>query len=558
MKSKPGPDPRRGPAQNPADSVVREPATSPPALSSASDGPARRLYAFLRGADSGYAVCICDSPASRRDILVSLFPDLANCGVVILGIEMKDSETHIPDRIRAGLSESGSLPVQFRQVAVSLTRLEANLADVEHKPRPRRLRTLDCQWQTFSDFQRPILFWVSGWLSKLIRESAPRFWERRGLAVEFPASMDVRANSPEALASVTDPWRRMALTRDLLNAEDDPRTRAGLLDDLAALHHSLNDLTPARRLYEQSLAIKQDLGDKAGAVAILGRLATIACRFADYAEACRLLGLALALEEDLGDKPGMARVLGRLAGVERTSGSLANARAGYLKARLLFEELGDEAGVADMLGQLASLAESRQSHAEARVLYEQLLLATQRRGDKRTAAGTLRRLARVACQQGSHAEARELYERSLDIYRQLGDEPAVAACLRQLAQLAQLRGDCAEAHRLCGLALDIERDIGSKQGIASTLGQLGQLAEIQKDERQALQSYLSALAVLGDAAPHHGAYIAGYVASMQGRLGNEAFKVLYDEVSAEAKEPTADGCRAGKPRVRPNAEMADG
>jgi tetratricopeptide (TPR) repeat protein len=504
-----------------------------------SDGPARRLYAFLRGADSGYAICICDSPASRHDILVSLFPDLANCGVVILGIDMKDSATHIPGRIRAGLSESGSLPVQFRQVAVSLTGLEENLADAEHKPRHGRLRTLDYQWQTLDDFGHPILFWMSRWLFEIIRLSAPQFLKRRGLAVEFPASGDVRAKSAEERASAKDPRRRMALFRDRLNAEDDPRTKAGLLCDLAALHNSLNDLGTARKLYEQSLAIKQELGDKPGAVAIFGQLATISCRFSDYAEARRLVGLALALEEELGDKPGIARMLGRLAGLERTSGRLADAKAGYEKARLLCEELGDEAGVADMLNQLASLAENQKNYAEARVFYEQLLLAAERRDDKRAAARTMRRLAHVASRQGSHAEARELYERCLDLHRQFDDAPAVAACLRQFAEFAQLQGDYAEARRLCDLALDTERDIGSKQGIASTLSQLGQFAEIQKDERQALQRYLSALAVLRDATPHDCAYIARRVASMRRRLGNEAFRKLHDEVVAELAQPTA-------------------
>ena len=543
---------RHGPGQNPADHVKRETAASPPALSPAFVGPGKQLGAFLRVAETGYTICVCNAPADRRRILDSLLPELADDDIGVFELELDKSAASIPGRVRVALTTDAfkALAARFATVAVSITGAEATITAAERTSagRPKVIQGLNQQRDWMDQLGHPILFWVSEWLLGLLPRIAPDFWAGRSVVVQFPPADEVRAQAytevssgPGTFNSLEEAKRRIRIYQDLLRGETDPKTKAGFLHNLAVLHHALGDLDAARKLYNQSLAIAQELGSKTGIAQVLHNLAAITQGQGDYTEARKLYNQSLAVNRELGNETGIAQDLHQLAMLAHDQGDYAEARKLYDQSFAIVQELGDKTGIAGTLHQLAMLAHDQGTYAEARKLYHQSLAITQELGNKAGIAQTLHQLAVLAHDQGDYAEARKLYDQSLVTKQELGDKAGIAQNLHQLAMLAQHQGDYAKARKLYHQSLAIVQKLDDKAGIAETTAQLGRLAEVEKDDRTALGNYTQALSIFEELKSPYRDLAKKDIARMRERLGDEAFKKLCDEVVAEMEGLTANG-----------------
>ena len=568
-------------------------------LSPAFAGPIKQLGAFLRVAETGYAICICNTPADRRRILSSLTPELADEGIGVFELVLDESTPSIPGRIRVALTSDAFKEVTARvgKVAISLTGAEATVTDAERKAegRPRVLQGLNQQRDWMDQLGHPIVFWVSEWLRGLLPRVAPDFWAGRSVVIEFPTADESRAHAFQEMStgwwtfgSVDEAKRKIRIYEELLRDETEPRERAGFLLNRAILHHTLGELAQARKLYEQSLALKQELGDKAGIAAalhqlatlaqdqgdyteareldnkaldtfkglgakseqsaVLHQLATVAQRQGDYVEARKLYDQSLALKQELGDKASTTQTLHQLGVLAHDQGDYVEARKLYDQSLAIEHEIGNKAGIALTLHQLGVLAHDQGDYVEARKLYDQSLALKQELGDKAGIASTLHQLGVLAHDQGDSIEARKLYDQSLAIVRELGNKANIAASLHQLANLAYDKDDLPAARKLYEQSLAIARELGDKSSIATTLGQMGRLAQAERDDWSALTNYLQALAIFEELKSPYRDLAKQDIARMQQRLGDEAFKKLYDEVVAELnkeqpdsqKKPTAD------------------
>jgi hypothetical protein len=94
------------------------------------------------------------------------------------------------------------------------------------------------------------------------------------------------------------------------------------------------------RLYNESLKIEKELGDKSGIADSLHQMGMIAQRQGDYAEAMRLYNESLKIEKELGDKSGIAITFGQMGKLAVVQGELKEALVHYLNALMIFEQLG--------------------------------------------------------------------------------------------------------------------------------------------------------------------------------------------------------------------------
>ena len=128
------------------------------------------------------------------------------------------------------------------------------------------------------------------------------------------------------------------------------------------------DFELALRLYEQSLALHDELGDEHGRAVQLHRIALIEMRTGDLARARELVETSQAIHEANADQWGLAQTIGTLGAIERDAGD--GPRAYELVARSA--ELAERVGVpwwhAGMLVELAalSLEADRIADAEAK------------------------------------------------------------------------------------------------------------------------------------------------------------------------------------------------
>ncbi len=133
-----------------------------------------------------------------------------------------------------------------------------------------------------------------------------RFWSVRGYLAEGRERLAALLAPPPAEGGT--PRSAVAATH---RARTAPRAKALACAGILAYYQG--DFGGARSLLEESLAIKQDLGDKLGIAECLAVLAEVASSRGQMEQAARLFGAAEALREILG----APRPRSQRAGVER-------------------------------------------------------------------------------------------------------------------------------------------------------------------------------------------------------------------------------------------------
>ncbi len=125
------------------------------------------------------------------------------------------------------------------------------------------------------------------------------------------------------------------------------------LNDLGVTLAYQNDFDRARPLFEESLALKEALGDRQGVSYALGNLANTLDPGPEYR---RLTEQSLAIKRELGDRQGIANSLFNLADQNINDGALDAGRAQLTEALEVFHQLGRQRGVAASLTEFAKLA----------------------------------------------------------------------------------------------------------------------------------------------------------------------------------------------------------
>jgi predicted ATPase/class 3 adenylate cyclase/DNA-binding SARP family transcriptional activator len=289
-----------------------------------------------------------------------------------------------------------------------------------------------------------------------------RFWSVRGYLAEG------RSRLATALAQVApEPPSR-----------EYQAARAKALDGAGFLEMNLGDYDSARSLYEESLAIGRELGDRRVIATALNSLGD-AMRFLDDPRSARTsYEDALAMGRELDDKPSLAYSLTALGIMAAWHGG-----GDYKVARALFEEglvikrqLNDKRGIAYSLDQMGKLARSQGDDPAARSLFEEGLTIWRELGDRRGIAGALDNLGRLACAQSDLEAARSLHEESLAIRRGLGNQRELLWTLLNLVEVAHVQGDEEAERTLLQESLPIHRALGDTNGVAECLDRLARLA----------------------------------------------------------------------------------
>jgi tetratricopeptide (TPR) repeat protein len=221
----------------------------------------------------------------------------------------------------------------------------------------------------------------------------------------------------------------------------------------------------------------------------------LALRQGDYETAQALLQESLAIRQALGDQLGIASSLNNLGNVAWVQGDYERAKALYEESLTIYRTLGNQCGVASSLTNLGNIAWSRGDHEEARALYEESLTIFRKLGSQWGIASSLNSLGAVALVQGNYERAKMLLEESLAIYRDLGDQWGIAFSLNNLGNLALMQGDYERAKVLLEESLSIRRALRDQRGIAFTLYDLGSVALMQGDYERAKVLFEESLAI---------------------------------------------------------------
>jgi tetratricopeptide (TPR) repeat protein len=166
-----------------------------------------------------------------------------------------------------------------------------------------------------------------------------------------------------------------------------------------------------------------------------------------YDEAVTIYQESLKITEELGDKRGIAITLGQLGNVHYAQGRYDEAVTMYQESRKIAEELGDRNGIAITLHQLGRIHQDRGRYDEAVTMYQESLKIFEELGDRSGIANTLHQFGMIHHAQGRYDEAVTMYQESLKIEEELGNRNGIAISIEQMGRIFQAQGNYKEALR---------------------------------------------------------------------------------------------------------------
>ncbi|HLJ54004.1 MAG TPA: protein kinase [Chthonomonadaceae bacterium] len=195
---------------------------------------------------------------------------------------------------------------------------------------------------------------------------------------------------------------REQLARALERTSDAVRTaaRAKVLNGLALLTWLQGDGAAARALYEQSVAIGRELGDRVSIAASLIGLGLVMLHEAEFERAESLFGETCTLCAEIGDRWGLGMSLNNLGLIASAHGDLARARTLHESSLAVRREMEDRWGEGMSLNNLGTLTAQEGDFAAARVYLAESLGIRRTIRDRAGIAYSLEGLAVLAAREG--------------------------------------------------------------------------------------------------------------------------------------------------------------
>jgi predicted ATPase/transcriptional regulator with XRE-family HTH domain len=265
-------------------------------------------------------------------------------------------------------------------------------------------------------------------------------------------------------------WLRQLLTADAGSATRAAGTiRASALHVAGVLAYEQSDYDRAIALYEESLALRRELGDRQGVAAMLNNLGIIAVQRDEYLRAIPLYEESLALRRELGDRRGQASVLTGLGVVAHLQGNYAQARRIHTQSLWIKRELGDILGRAISLHNLGVGEFQLGNYARARTLCEKSMAIARELQVTSQIANVLDTLSHINCAEGDTTAARTALVESLALYKVARSTWGIAEAYASHGYLACVSGDARAARSWYRRSLRLYHTIGMRRGIASSL-----------------------------------------------------------------------------------------
>ena len=237
-----------------------------------------------------------------------------------------------------------------------------------------------------------------------------------------------------------------------------PALRAEGMRVAASLALSQSEDRVARALFEDSLAIRRELGDPADLLGPLSGLGYAAMQQGDDVTAQACFDEALSIQQRLGDRVGMAESLNSLANLSHGRGHLAAARALYERSAAINREIGYRLDVVEH--NLGVVAQDLGDLTTARQYFESGVATRRLLDDTPGLALSLAKLGEVLAEQGDFATAQRMLAESIVLQRDLGDRPGQAFVLERTAMVAALHGQAERALRLAGASSALREELG--------------------------------------------------------------------------------------------------
>jgi tetratricopeptide (TPR) repeat protein len=185
------------------------------------------------------------------------------------------------------------------------------------------------------------------------------------------------------------------------------------LNSLGNVAYDQGDGASARALYEESLEIKREMGDKRGIARALNNLANVVSDLGDNSSARVLYEECLSQLREVGDRRGMGMVLSNLALIVLEQGDLDAAKKLLQESLEIKRSMGDKPGIGLSLNNLGIVALEQKEYEAAKEYFLEGLFLEHEIGAQHTLIYDLIGLAGLAMHLGLEEQDEKLTGRAV-------------------------------------------------------------------------------------------------------------------------------------------------
>jgi predicted ATPase/transcriptional regulator with XRE-family HTH domain len=226
-----------------------------------------------------------------------------------------------------------------------------------------------------------------------------------------------------------------------------------VLGDITLVQESKH--AEAKQLYQESLALYRELGEREGMVSALLELGWVCWNLREDLEAKQYYQECLTLSREISRPDMLASSLYNLAFYTFLVGEYSASAQYYQESLAIFKEIGNQLGIARAIGGLGLVAAGLGKLVEARQFFEESLAVCRETGHRYEIQIRLRFLGVVANSLGAYKAAQQYGQENLAIAKELDTSKEVAAALACLGEAAGGLGDFQTASRYLREALTL-------------------------------------------------------------------------------------------------------
>jgi tetratricopeptide (TPR) repeat protein len=113
---------------------------------------------------------------------------------------------------------------------------------------------------------------------------------------------------------------------------------------MGGVYYNIGDFNRAMEFYHQALAIRREIGDRAGVGRLLNNMALTSRKLGKDTQALIYFQQAIPMLEAIGDKTSIGRLLNNMGAIHESLGQSAKALESYEGALKIARDGGDKAG----------------------------------------------------------------------------------------------------------------------------------------------------------------------------------------------------------------------
>ena len=242
-------------------------------------------------------------------------------------------------------------------------------------------------------------------------------------------------------------------TQNVAQGEEQKKEHACHLYRAASDLDQLGRCRDALPLYEESLSVCREIGNRAGESAALNRIGRICHAGCEYAKALAYLEESLAICREVGDRARQGGILNHI-------GRICQERCDYVYALACLEEglgiqqeIGDRCGEGGTLNQIGRIHQERCDYADALTCLEESLIVCREVGNRAGEGAALADIGRICRVRCNYADAMPLFKRSLSIFREIGAEAEEAVVSWDIGCMYDEQGDKGRAEQYISRAV---------------------------------------------------------------------------------------------------------